>query len=311
MKFKPRLFVSFAGSSIRSLGLLCLPSIRLKFGLKTKSPPSLKLHYASRLNGRLVGLSLLLLQCVARADNSIIEMIALHSRPAAEIQPLLAPMLEANEAVSGDGFNLIVKASPQRLAALRSLVDQLDTRLHNLLISVMQNSHLSADQLNAEAAIQLSGQSIRMRGMSGDTRTIDQQRTTQQLRTLEGQAAHIQAGNVRPVENIGVYGNAYGYAGITSNTYMQEASTGFAVVPRLIGDDEVVVDIEPWSDRFANNGSVETRNLRTSVRGRLGEWLEIGGVTEQGQTDRQGFNGLNYSTRNRNQGTLIKIDLAD
>ncbi|WP_238527338.1 type II and III secretion system protein [Methylomonas methanica] len=235
----------------------------------------------------------------------------MHNRPAAEIQPLLAPMLEANEAVSGDGFNLIVKASPQRVAALRQLIDQLDTRLHNLLISVMQNSHQSADQLNAEAAIQLSQQSIRMRGMSGDTRTIDQQRTTQQLRTLEGQAAHIQAGNVRPIQNIGVYGNAYGYAGITSNMYMQEASTGFAVVPRLVGNDEVVVDVEPWSERFANNGSVETRNLQTSVRGRLGEWLEIGGATEQQQTDRQGFNGLNYSTRNRNYGTLIKIDLAD
>lgn len=296
---------------MRSLGQPCLPSIRLKFGLKTKSPSSLKLHYSSRLNRWLVGLSLLIVQCTVQADNNLIEMIALRNRPAAEIQPLLTPMLEENEAVGGDGFNLILKASPQRLATLRSLVDQLDTRLHNLLISVMQNSHQSADQLNAEAAIRLSHDSIRMRGMSGDTRTLDQQRTTQQLRTLEGQAAHIQAGNIRPVENIGVYSNAYGYAGITSNTYMQEASTGFAVVPRLTGNDEVVVDIEPWSERFANNGSVETRNLRTSVRGRLGEWLEIGGVMEQQQTDRQGFNGLNYSTQNRKYGTLIKIDLAD
>lgn len=254
---------------------------------------------------------MLLLQCNIRADDSVIEVIGLRNRPAAEIQPLLAPLLEANEVVSGDGFNLIVKAGPQRLETLRGLIGQLDTRLHNLLISVMQNSHQSADQLNAAAAIQLSNRSIRMRGMSGDTRNIDQQRTTQQLRTLEGQAAHIEAGNIRPVENIGIYGNTYGYAGITSNTYMQEASTGFAVVPRLAGNDEVVVDIEPWSDRFSNSGSIETRNLRTSVRGRLGEWLQIGGAAEQQQTDSQGFNGLNYSTRNRNYGTLIKIDLAD
>lgn len=311
MKYKPRLFVNFLGSSIRSLGLPCLPSIRLKFGLKTKHPPPFKLHYRSRLNGWFVGLSLLLLQCAAQADDNVIGMIALRNRPAAEIQPLLAPMLEANEAVSGDGFNLIVKASPQRLETIRSLIGQLDTRLHSLFISVIQNSYQSADQLNAEAAIQLSHPPIRMRGMNADTRDIDQQRTTQQLRTMEGQAAHIQTGNVRPIQNIGVYGNAYGYSSITSNTYMQEASTGFAVVPRLIGHDEVVVDIEPWSDRFTNNGAVETRDLRTSIRARLGEWLEIGGVMEQRQTDRQGFNGLNYSTRNSNQGTLIKIDLAD
>jgi type II secretory pathway component GspD/PulD (secretin) len=283
----------------------------LDFEPKTKQTPSFKRRYQSRLYGWLAGLGLLFFQCLAQADDSVIEMIALHNRPAAEIQPLLAPMLEANEAVSGDGFNLIIKTSPQRLDTFRSLIDQLDSRLHNLLISVMQNSHQTADQLNAEAAIQLSRQSIRMRGMSGDTRNIDQQRTTQQLRTLEGQAAHIQAGNIRPVENFSFYGTPYGYSGITSNTYMQEASTGFAVVPRLIGNNEVMVDIEPWSDRFTNNGTLETRNLRTSIRGRLGEWLEIGGARDQRQTDRQGFNGLNYSTRNRNQGTLIKIDLAD
>jgi hypothetical protein len=259
----------------------------------------------------LIGFSLLFLLSPANAEESVLEIITLQNRPAAEVQPLLAPLLEADEAVNSDGFNLIIKSSPGRIDSIRSLIAQLDSRRHNLLISVLQNSYKTADQLNAEAAIAISPGSVRMRGMAGDTRDIDRQNTTQQLRTLEGQAAHIQTGKIRPVENITVYNTGYGYPGVVSNTQLQEASTGFAVIPRLSGNNEVMIDIAPWSERFTNNRGMETRQLQTSLRARLGEWLEIGGVNEQQQTERRGFNGLNYSTRNRNQGVLIKIDLAD
>lgn len=307
MKFNTLTTANRIWPLIRFTAAPCPPAI----GLQPRPSHGLNPRHRHRLKFWLTGLSLLCLQCAAQAGDSVIEMIALQNRPASEIQPLLAPMLEADEAVSGDGFNLFIKSSPHRLQALRGLIGQLDTRLRNLIISVMQNSHQSAAQLNAEAAIRVSPRSIRMQGMAGDTRNLEQQTNTQQLRTLEGQAAHIQAGNVRPVESFNLYGNAYGYTGIAGNTQMQEASTGFAVVPRLAGNNEVVVDIEPWSGRFTHNGGVETRNLRTSLRARLGEWLEIGGIHEQQQTDRQRYNGLNYSTRNRNQSILIKIDLAD
>lgn len=274
-------------------------------------PRGLKAVVADLSASLLIGFSLLFLLSPANAEESVLEIITLQNRPAAEVQPLLAPLLEANEAVNSDGFNLIIKSSPGRMDSIRNLIAQLDSRRHNLLISVLQNSYKTADQLNAEAAIAISPGSVRMRGMAGDTRDIDRQNTTQQLRTLEGQAAHIQTGKVRPVENITVYDTGYGYPGVVSNTQLQEASTGFAVIPRLSGNNEVMIDIAPWSERFTNNRGMETRQLQTSLRARLGEWLEIGGVNEQQQTERQGFNGLNYSTRNRNQGVLIKIDLAD
>ena len=243
--------------------------------------------------------------------DTVMEVIPLHNRPAEEIQPLLMPLLEDGDVINSNGFNLIVKTSSERLENFRSLIDKLDTRLHNLVISVLQNSHKTADQLNAEAAIILAPPVIRLQGMVADTRDVSRQSTAQQIRTLEGQAAHIQIGQQRPVENVTVYDSGYGYPGVVSNTQLQESSTGFAAIPRLINQDEVMIDIAPWSDRFLNNGGLATQSIETSIRARLGEWVEIGGTDQQQQSNRQGYTGLNHSTQNQNQHILLKVELAN
>lgn len=238
------------------------------------------------------------------------EVITLQNRPAEEIQPLLMPLLDANDVINGNGFNLIVKTSPERVENLRNLIEKLDTRPHNLIISVLQNSHKTANQLNAEMAINIAPPAIHFKGMVADTRDVGKQQTVQQVRTLEGRAAHIQTGKQRPIENVTVYNTGYGYPGIASNTQLQEASTGFAAIPRLINQDEVSIDISPWSDRFLNNGGLATQGIETSIRARLGEWVEIGGTDNQQQPNIQGLTGLNHSTRNQSTRILLKVELA-
>lgn len=253
----------------------------------------------------------LLFQAFAMAEEAVIEVISLQNRPAAEIQPLLMPLLDANDAVTGDGFNLIIKASPERLENIRSIVEHLDTRLHNLMISVLQSSNKSAEQLNAEAFVVATPSTLRMHGMSGDTRDFDSRRTAQQLRTLEGQPAHIQVGQIRPVETVTIYNRGYGYPGVAINTELQEASTGFAVIPRLQSNNEITLDIAPWSDQFLGRNWIATQSIQTSIRARLGEWIEIGSIGQQEKTDRRGFSGFNYSTHDNERKILIKVDLAD
>ena len=255
---------------------------------------------------------LVFFQQTALAEDNVIEIISLQNRPAAEIQELLAPMLENGEVVTGNGFDLIVKSRLERLESIRKVTQQLDRRQHNLIISVLQNSHKSASQLNAEAVVQASTKSIRMQGMIGDTRNIDSQRNMQQLRTLEGQAAHIQLGTIRPIENVTVYDSGYGYPAAVSNTHMQEASSGFAAIPRLTNNQEILIDISPWSDRFLNRASLQTQDIQSTIRAQLGEWVELGGISQHEQAEHHGgFQGLNHSTRNQDNYTLIKVDLAD
>ncbi len=257
------------------------------------------------------GLPLLLLWGAAAAAETVMEVIPLQNRPANEIQPLLQPLLEDGEAVIDNGFGLIVKSSPQRLESIRGLIAQLDTRLHNLTISVLRSSQKSAAELNAEAAVAISSDGIRMQGMAGNSRQLSDNGSVQQLRTLEGRAAHIEAGQQRPIENVTVYDSGYGYPAVSTTTQMRQATTGFAVMPRLVGNREVMIDIEPWSDRFLRSGAIASQNASTSVRAKLGEWVEIAGSNTRQQTDQQGYNGLNYSSRGNELRILIKVDLEE
>lgn len=262
------------------------------------------------MKSKLFAIALLALTAQALADSTVMEVIPLSNRPAAEIQPLLVPLLEPGDTVIDNGFDLIVKTSPARLEAIQALIKKLDAKLNNLVISVLQSSNKSADELNAEAGIAVSPSGIGMRGMVGDTRDLRSDQAVQQLRTLEGQAAHIATGQARPVQNYGVYGSPYGYPVISSNTQMVEATTGFAVTPRLAGQ-QVILDIEPWSERFQRGGQIETQGAHTTLSANLGEWVEIGGVEEIQQSQGGGYGSFNQSTGKNTLRLLIKVDRVD
>lgn len=254
--------------------------------------------------------SLLLVSSAALANDVVMETLSLQNRPGAEVRDLLQPMLEDSDRVIANGFSLIIKTTPARLENIRSLVQQLDTRLSNLLITVLQNSRKSAAELNAEAAIAVSPNAIQMRGMVGDTRQLSSNQAHQQLRTLEGQPAHIKTGAIRPVETFSTYSNGYGYQGISRNQQMVEASSGFEVTPRLSGD-QVLIDVAPWSDRLQRGGVIETQQAQTVIRTRLGAWVEIAASNNQDNSDQRGFNGFNHSTRQNDLHILLKVDRAD
>lgn len=127
------------------------------------------------------------------------------------------------------------------------------------MISVLQTSTKTAAELNAEAAIAVSPHAIRMRGMVGNTADLENRQQHQQLRTLEGQPAIIRTGEVRPVHSHNVYQYGYG-ATVYSNTQMVEATTGFAVTPRLVGQ-QVVLDVAPGRTAFARTAN-STPNRR-------------------------------------------------
>lgn len=248
---------------------------------------------------------------VFAAADSVVEVIALHNRPAAEILPLLQPLLSNGEQVVDNGFSLIVKTEPERLQNLRDLIAKLDLRQHNLLISVLQNSNKSAAELNHEASIAVTSGGIQMQGYNADSRDLSNNRSMQQVRTLDGQPAHIEAGQQRQVETAVIYNNGYGYPAIGYNSQPQQATTGFAVIPRLTGSQEVVLEIEPWSEHFLRGGRIEMQNASTSLRTRLGEWVEIAGTDSGLQSQQNGYNGINHQSCHNQSQLLLKVELAD
>jgi type II secretory pathway component GspD/PulD (secretin) len=69
---------------------------------------------------------------------------------------------------------------------------------------------------------------------------------------------------------------------VTDSTVYRDIGQGFYAAPRLAGD-RITLEISPQFDTPGNQGygSVNTQRISTTVSGRLGEWIELGGSGQQ------------------------------
>jgi type II secretory pathway component GspD/PulD (secretin) len=250
------------------------------------------------------------------ANETVMEIIPVFNRPASELQPLLSPLLEATEQIIATGNNLIIKATPVRLEEFKILLKKLDTRLNNFSITVIQSRTKTAQALNASASFRLNKVHNKpildghIRGRFAQTEGFTNSDSTQVIKTLEGRAAYIKTGTNHPIQNINIYDPGYGYPTISTNTEFIETSTGFLVTPRITGH-QVTLDITPWSDKINNMGIIETQEANTTLRINLGEWVEIGGITEINQMSRNKSLSHSYSTANKTMRIIIKVDKSN
>lgn len=245
---------------------------------------------------------------------SVIETITIYNRPASEIQPLLAPLLEDTDAVVANGDTMIVKTSPERLKTLTDLIKKLDSPLTNLRITVLQSREVTADQLNADVNAGLSIPSSDPNepkayayGYFNRSQSRSTDRNTQTLTTLEGEPAQIRIGSLIPLTAYQRYRDGYGHSFENRSTQLVEASTGFSVTPRLTGE-QITLDVLPWSNRASSQGRLQVQQADTSVRVNLGEWVEIGAIDESGQTSGSGILSANKQILQNTLRTLVKVD---
>lgn len=286
----------------------CLPE-SITYGLNGKIPDNGFLYRRFTLKRLLALIFISLLNSSAFAEDTVIEVIPLTNRPAFEIMPLLAPLLGNTAQLVDNGSNLLVKTTPDQLDEIRSIVRQLDVRQSNLVITVMQSRQMTAEELNAAAGIQLNVPANapartggRVFGHVYQTQDKNADENTQTIRTMEGVPAHIKAGNIYP----GQYYSNYGYAIATEPA---EATTGFAVVPRLTGN-QVILSVSPWSDRMNGRGQIETQNAQATIRMNLGEWVELGGIGESTSSIHNARGNTRYAGESR-MHILIKVERVD
>ena len=76
----------------------------------------------------------------------------------------------------------------------------------------------------------------------------------------------------------------------------------------------MTLEISPQRDTFAAPvqnlpaGSVNTQRAATTVSGRLGEWMEIGGVAQSGTNNQAVILGSTRETSSDNRRILVRVD---
>jgi hypothetical protein len=266
-----------------------------------------------------MGLFCLLLSTPVLSDYPI-EVIELKSRPLDEILPVIQPFVGADGTVTGMGNNLVIKASPARLKEIRQLLVTLDRPPRRLVISVGKQADMtqrsSGYRANADIKAGDSRISINSPGYPVDSsrahvrihdNTLQGARTSRhRVQALEGRPAYINSGARIPLRTTDRYYDQGRYG-----TQLQDVSSGFYVVPRLSGD-EVMLEIMQHDDRPGQyRGAINTQSTGTVMRGRLGEWVELGGV-ETSTANKEGGLGQSVTSQASDvQGIQVKVECLD
>lgn len=263
----------------------------------------------------LIALACVFVTSGVRADS--IEVLSLKQRSAEELMPIIRPMLSDNEAVSGTGYQLIIRAPADRMEQLKNMVDKLDGAVQQVQITVWRASReeVEAEALRANTRIAVTPDDVdvAVRARVSSTRTRAGAEDRYSVTTLEGTPALVRTGLSIPVPGgYGHYGPPRAIGNVVSpGIWYQDVTSGFYALAR-VQDDNVTLHTSPQRQALSRKGNriIDTDGLVTTVRGRLGEWMELGG-TSGSSNDRS--TGITQRTRARESEKTtywVKVELA-
>lgn len=263
-----------------------------------------------------------------------VEVIPLKYRTADQVIPVIRPLLGRESSVSSFQNQLVIRASAAELAQVKRVLESIDSAPKRLLITVRQDADFSRDRSQAEISgsigndqgrVTVPGSVSREGGhiviREGDNRLgarvvdsqqINRDRNTQTVQVLEGNSAHIRMGESRPVRNrqvVRTVVNGQIVDRVVDSTDYREANTGFQVLPRVQGD-RVTLEINPQREAFdeQRRGVVQSQRVATTVSGRLGEWIDLGGIADTRSDERTVILGRSTGRVEERRGVQVKVE---
>ncbi len=240
------------------------------------------------------------------AAQQALEVIPLKHTTVEQVLPTLRPLLEPGGTLTGQNNQLIVRASPDNVAEIRRALEAIDrpSRRLQILVRFDDSTDAARQGIGASGRISNRGSDVDVRAQ--DARAAREERVDQRIQVLEGGRAYISTGQSRPIMQRQAIQTPAGVVG-QDRIVIQEATTGFEVVPRISGD-RVFLDIAPQRQSFDGQGNVQGQRMVTSVLGRLGEWFEIGGIAASASRDDRGLASTSRSRSSESRRVWVKVE---
>lgn len=279
---------------------------------------------------RFLVLLAVLLPLLAVAQQEM-EIVPLRHRPVEQVLPILRPLLEPGGVLSGMNNQLILRASRKNREEIKQALAALDTPARSLVVRVTQSREVAMRQRGGEAYGSIGSDDVRIAqrpsgsidgggrveirrngnvvgGQVVDTRSVRTAGSTQAVQVLEGSRAFINVGQSVPLPMRQVVLGPGG-AIVTDSVVYRDIGQGFYAEPRVSGD-RVTLEISPQFDTPGNAGygSVNTQRLSTTVSGRLGEWIELGGSGQQASGQDRGNLSLGTSDIRDDRGIWLMVE---
>lgn len=244
---------------------------------------------------------------------SEIHTITLKHRLASDVLPQVEAFLPDNATVRAYDNMLILKSDRATLANVELLLKKLDKPQQAVIIKVMrsqeelQHQQGGSNQLHIEANDGINA-SVGINRWS--TRDNSAQNQLYQARGIAGQAVTISLGEDIPQQQHLVFVGPRGVAVANDTQYISTAN-GFRAVPLLLPNGQVRVEIHPFFSKLSRvDGDIKHSDVITTVVGKVGEWLEIGRITENASLDNNGVTTYR-SHGEQKQIIYLKIETAN
>jgi type II secretory pathway component GspD/PulD (secretin) len=263
-------------------------------------------------------LPLLLAGAVAVAQE--MQVIDLHYRRADEVIPVLQPLLEPGDALTGMDDKLFVRAGPATLARVVQAIEAMDHPQRQLLITVGQGtvSEVAATDVRGAATVSSGDVSVgvnRPPGADSSAQVVvtgrrqqANMRNVSSVRAIEGMEAYVATGQEIPFNSTQV---TPGWSGpvVSQSTSFRDVSTGFYATAHLSGDTVTLV-ISPRQQSYdrARGGTIHTAGTDSTVTARLGEWVELGAVRESRSASDSGLLVWGRHSAQSQYSAWLKVD---
>ena len=237
------------------------------------------------------------------------EIIELRSKSVDEVLPALLPLVEPGGTLTGVNNQLFLKASPRNRDDIKRALAAIDKPARRLIIRISQNRQSEDSARGGEASGQVVLGATRRSTVEArvwDTKSVRGESAAQMVQTVEGGQAFIQVGRSLPIPMRQVVIGPGGAVVYESYVY-QDVGRGFYAVPRLNGN-RVTLDISQQSASQGGYGRINNQRLSTTVSGRLGEWIELGGSGRQASGNQGGALSLSTSEARDNRSIWLMVE---
>jgi len=244
-------------------------------------------------------------------------VIDLHNRTADELLPVIRPMA-GDAALSGADYKLFVRGTASDVARIREMLNVIDRAPQQLMISVRYSGTPQSRDSDVRGAASITDRNSEVVLNGHVVRSTASDNSISSVRVLEGNGAHISTGQSVPVIGtiLSTASNGKHPARLSIATDYRELTSGFDVVPRVNGD-RVVLEISTQQQRAGASvsGTVTTQRTTSTLAGRLGEWIELGGVdssfTEQRNSAGVAGGSRHTTTQSDQRIVAVKVEKSE
>ncbi len=241
----------------------------------------------------------------------VIELVPLKSQLPQNIIPVIKPLLGEGAAISSMHNQLIIKADKTELAEIKRLIQQLDSPPRRLFIEVSHEASSLKQQSDNQVSGRLSNtEQSRLNVKIKRHKTQNQLDSNQMVRATEGYPALIHYGHIIPTYDYDITFDGDRFRRQRYTDY-REATSGFYVVPRIIGN-QVSLEILQQRNRYQpGDGSIAVQGSSTFVHGQLGEWIRLGSIGETGDSRGHGLIYQRTTNLQQDQQIYVRVTVAD